>query len=72
MPDTRFSLIGKCVVYLVKMPDKVLRNLEKEMKALSKVRKAVKKRGSKRRKSARKESKAQAKARMKRVRSFRQ
>jgi len=68
MPDTRFSLIGKCVVFLVKMPDSMLRTVLKEMKQLAKVRKTIKKR---KRKTRRKETKAEAKARMKKVRSFR-
>jgi hypothetical protein len=42
LANTRFTLIGKCVVFLVKMPDSMLRRVLKEMEALSKVRKAVK------------------------------
>ena len=66
MPDTRFSLIGKCVVFLVKMPDSMLRTVLKEMKQLSKVRKTIKKT---KRKTRRKESQAAINRRMAKVRA---
>jgi|TARA_B100001750_G_C15515238_1_gene606618 hypothetical protein len=68
LANTRFTLIGKCVVFLVKMPDSMLRRVLKEMEQLSKVRKTIKKT---KRKTKRKESKAAAKKRMEKVRSFR-
>jgi len=56
MPDTRFSLIGKAVVFIVKMPDSRLRKVVSELKQVNKMRKVTKKRKTKKKNGMRKGS----------------